>query len=40
MKKIALLAFTLLLITTACKKDEADPDLTIPDLSPSKLVRL
>jgi hypothetical protein len=33
MKKIALLAFTLLLISTACKKDEADPDLTIDKTS-------
>lgn len=33
MKKIALLAFSLLLISTACKKDEKDPDLTIDKTS-------
>jgi hypothetical protein len=33
MKKIALLAFTLFFIATACKKDEKDPDLTLDKTS-------
>lgn len=33
MKKIALLAFTLFFIATACKKDEKEPDLTLDKTS-------